>query len=116
MPWPSMGAELAIGFTRRVLSLALLCDVAGRITETEARNLFAKAKEFVKLMRDRTAGLRDRCLPPATRRHQKTCADHPRAFGLLLGHRLQPDGRPAGKSYPSEARDPCPFCPLFSVA
>ena len=30
-------------------------DVAGRITETEARNLFAKAREFVKLMRDRTA-------------------------------------------------------------
>lgn len=31
-------------------------DVAGLITETEARNLFAKATEFVKLIRGKLAG------------------------------------------------------------
>lgn len=31
-------------------------DVAGLITETEARNLFARATEFLKLIRDKLAG------------------------------------------------------------
>jgi uncharacterized protein (UPF0332 family) len=42
----------------RVKRHRAIYDVAGLITETEARNLFAKAEDFVKLVRERLRGAR----------------------------------------------------------